>query len=178
MDSKYRKISTTVRLDERESALISQLIEKTGASQSAVIRRLVDIALGDESNFVFSRPGVIPDEEKTMLLEVAEKMAGIATALNRIGGNINIRRRAYNTDRKVIEDRIISLQKAIKYGGSYEKAKYGEELNNLTKKLEECDARVAKMVENDEWIMFKELQEQYNAISVEIERRLSGWLHS
>lgn len=178
MDRQYSTISTTVRFDERESALISQLIEKTGASQSAVIRRLVDIALGDATNFVFSSPGVIPDDEKTLLLDVAEKMAGIATALNRIGGNINIRRRAYNTDRKVIEDRITSLQKAIKYCGSYEKAKYGEELNNLTKKLEEYEARIGRMVATDEWIMFKELQEQYNAISVEIERRLSGWLHS
>ncbi len=175
MDRQYSSISTTVRFDVRESALISELIEKTGASQSAVIRRLVDIALGDKNNFVFSSPGVIPDEEKTMLLEVADRMAGIATALNKIGSNINIRRRDYNASRKVIEDKIIAIQKAMKRGGGYEKAKLIETLDQTQKELDEFDKHIEKMVAEDEWAQFQKIKEQYRSISIEIERRLSTW---
>lgn len=158
-----KKISTTIRLDVEASAKINNIVEESGASQSDVIRHLVDVALGDTTKYVFAKPDVVPDEAKTLLMECADNLAGIRNELNRIGNNINVKRKMYNIRRKELEDMVTGYDDRIRTETDfYKKLKATEEQRTLKLKLEQFDNQPTQFVSENEW-------ERFNFIKISIE---------
>ncbi len=177
MDAKYMKISTTIRLVGYTATKIKYLVDQTGESQSEVIRRLLEAALADEKKIVFTKPEVaeLPAEVKTKLIEIANALQAILTELKRIGNNINIRRRDYNSKRKMIADRINALNKLTKHGDAYDRVSAAEELAVLQKKLEAYDNKDVRLITDDEWERFILLYENFQEISYKIGGDLYGY---
>ena len=172
MSVKYRNINTTVRFDEETSAMIYHLMEISGASQSNTIRQLVSAGLGKQK-IVLPKTTVLSDEAKQLILGIYDRQADIKNELNRIGNNINVKRRQYNATRKSIEERITVCQKLAKQCGSYDRIKYANEINKLQEQLNEFDSKETNFIEITEWEKFKEILSEFYRISYDIERRLS-----
>ena len=171
-ENTYSRVATTIRLPQETATAITYLAEKTGSSQSDVIRKLLAIALADKDSIVIKEDADVPDDVKRQLLELADKLAAINTQLARIGNNINIRLRKYNGDRKTITDRISVLQKTMRYENSYNQAKHSFEIESLQQKLNEMDSQTTEMVSEDEWIRFQQVLQDYERISIEIGDKL------
>ena len=165
----------SVRLTKGQSDILSRIVEKSGVPKSVVARQIFDAGLGDESKYVFTSPTVVSDEVKTLLFDCIKRIEAVSTALNKIGGNINKRRRDFNTERKTITDRISELERMSKHAESYERLSYKLEIDDLQKELKEFDQQERKMVSDDEWLRFESVKNDYREISIDIGRRFSGW---
>lgn len=174
MKDQKKMTTTTIRLGEKMIAQIEHLAEQSGATQSDVIRHLIELGLRDKSKIVFSTPTVASEEEKTMLLDIADKLSAIRSELNRIGSNINIRRKNYNGKRKAIEDKVRFLDTSIQNAKTdYEKIKYTAKQAVLKDSLEEYDSKDTKLVSNSEWEQFRVILMAYEKINNEIGEKLS-----
>lgn len=160
MDDKQKRLCTTVRLDEEASSQIYKLMEQSGSSQSEVIRHLVDVALGDTSKYVFGRTDAGSDDEtKTLYMNIANNLADIRNELNRIGQNINVRRRNYNYERKKIEDEIAKYDTRIEtMQDNYLRIKAQVEQQDLKQELKKFDSKETEFVTETEWERFHIMQ--------------------
>lgn len=173
MDKHYGQVPTSIRLDEKTASEVKYLSEQARISQSDVLRQLISIALKDKSKFVLAQQAVLSDEAKTMLLDIAARLTEINTAINKVGSLINLRRRSYNTDRKIITDKIQAINHQIKNAtSSYDKIKLNDSLKNLQDELNEFDANVPTLVEADDWTKFEKIKDNYMQISSYIGKEL------
>ena len=171
-DTGYSRRPTTIRLTKEMAEQIQQLASRTRTSQADVIRQLIGIALRERNSIVIRQTNDVPDDLKRSLVTVGDRLADIKTQLNRIGSNINIRRKRYNGDRKSITDKISSLQAMMRHDGTYAKIKHQEEIVKLQQDLNEFDSSDTSMVADDEWTRFRELLQEFSSISMEIGEKL------
>lgn len=175
MNKDNKGMATSVRFDEKTAMEIKHLSDASRMSQSDVIRHLIGISLKDRSKFVLSNQTVLSDEDKTMLLSIAEKLASINTAINKIGSLINVRRRSYNTDRKVITDKIQALNQQLKNASSsYDKIKLSDEITKLQSILDQFNENAPSMIEADDWTRFEKIKDDFKQLTIDIGRRLES----
>lgn len=173
MDKKYGKMATSIRLDEKTAAEVKHLSEQARISQSDVLRQLIAIALKDKSKFVLSNQTVLSDADKTMMMNIATKLANINTSINKVGSLINVRRRDFNTERKTYTDRITSLNNQIKHASTiYDKIKLEEEIKKIQNELIVFDNNAKSMIEADDFEKFQKIKEEFLNISYEIGGRI------
>lgn len=166
-------MATSVRFDEKTATEIKHLSDASKMSQSDVIRHLIGIALGDKSKFVLSNQTVLSDEDKTMMMNIAARLANINTSINKIGSLINVRRRDFNANRKSYTDKISSLNNQIKHAASiYDKIKLEESLRAIEQELVVFDANAESMIEADDFEKFQKIKDEFMRISVEIGKEL------
>ncbi len=170
MKQQCEKISTTIRLDAETSEQIRQIIAITGggSNQSDVLRHLIHSALGKTSALTIREEKDLPANTKKLLFDTANELAKIDSSLARIGNNVNVRRKKYNSERKDLIDRIESLHKLIKYDDSYSRIKHEEQLSELEKELEKIDSKDTTFVSDKEWEKFSELLEAFKKIGESI----------
>ncbi len=173
MKGKRYVINTTVRIEDEQAATINKLVETTGLSRSSVIRQLLSIAVGKQKKIVYRHPTVLSDDDKQLILGIYDRQAAIINELNRIGNNINTRRKNYNADRKLIVNKIEHYQKLKEKGNGYDKALSDKELERLNKELKEYDDKTATFIQADEWERFDVIRKELYRISEEMERRMT-----
>lgn len=161
-------LSTTVRLDERSSVLIAELVKRTGASQSDVIRHLVKKGLKEPSSIQAVVKTDLDNESKGLLFDISNNLSSILSAINRIGINVNKRRRKYNSERKQITDKIQNLQSRKRYMSMYEQAQTDEQIRELKDKVDQFDSKDDEFITSTEWDQFAELQSRFESIAINI----------
>lgn len=174
MDKKYNCLATTVRFDERSSVLIGQLVKQTRASQSEVIRHLVKKALNDPSSISVQTvvKTDLDSDSKSMLFDISNQLASILTSLNKIGANVNVRRKNYNSERRHLTQQVKSLDARKRHMSMYEKALADEKLKTLQDKVEKFDNCDREFITQTEWEQFITLKESFEQIAKDIGGKL------
>ena len=164
MERQYRRKATTIRLNKETDAMIRKLSEQTGATQSEILRHLIDTSLGREEPIAVRQVAEVPDDVKRELFSIADEIAGVRMQLAKIGANINVRRRNYNGERKELMEKIDALKKMAQRGNAYEKIKYAEKIQKEEDRLSEFDSEDPKLVTSEDWEKFQDIKKEFERI--------------
>ena len=166
MEQQCKRISTTIRLDAETSEQIREIVTKTGSgsNQSEVLRHLIHSALGKTSALTMKEEKDLPADTKKLIFDVANVMTKIDSSLVRIGNNVNVRRRKYNSDRKELADKIESLKKLMKHDDSYSRINHQKQIDELEKTLQVFDSKDTAFISDNEWKMFSKLLDDFSEI--------------
>lgn len=175
-EKKCQGLATTCRFDAGTAAKLAKMSHETGASQSEVIRTLVAASLSNKAKLQITQHFELSTDDKKLMFDIMNLLSSIIFELNKIGNNINVKRKKYNTNRKIITDKIEMLRKMSSNTDTYSRIKYEDQIKKLQNELNEYDSIETSFVSDSEWKEFNKILEGFRQVSQIIGRDLNGYI--